>query len=48
VIDVVSEEDRPQEFVPCEVENRRGDEIMHDSNARVVLQRKRPHYYDKQ
>jgi len=48
VVDVISEEDQPQELVPCEAENRRGSEIMQDSNARVVLQRKRPHYYDKQ
>jgi hypothetical protein len=48
VVDVISEEDQPQELVPCEAENRRGSEIMQDSNARMVLQRKRPHYYDKQ
>ncbi len=44
VVDVVSEEDQSQE---PEAENRKGGEIMQDSDARVVLQRKRPHYYDK-
>ncbi len=48
VVDVVSEEDQPQELVPCEAENRKGGEVMQDSNARVVLKRKRPHYYDRQ
>jgi hypothetical protein len=48
VIDVIFEDDQPQELVPCEAEDRKGDEIMQNINARVVLQRKRPHYYNKQ
>ncbi len=48
VVDVVSEEDQPQELVPCQAKDRKGGEIMQDSDARVVLQRKRLHYYDKQ
>jgi len=48
MVDVVSEEDQPQKPIPCEAENRKGGEVMQDSIARVVLKRKRPHYYDKQ
>ncbi len=48
MIDVVSKEDQPQDLAPCGAEDRKGDEIVQDSKARVVLQRKRPHYYDKQ
>ncbi len=48
VIDVISEDDQPQELVPCEAEDKKGDEIVQNSNARVVLQRKRPQYYNKQ
>ncbi len=48
VIDVVSEDEQPQELVPCEAEHKKGDETAQSSTARVVLQRKRPHYYDKQ
>jgi hypothetical protein len=44
VVDVVYEEDQSQEL---EAQNRKGGEIMQDNDARVVLQRKRPHYYDK-
>jgi len=47
-INVVSEEEQHQELVPCEAENRKGGEIVQDSNAGVGMQRKRPHYYDKQ
>ncbi len=48
VIDVISEDDQPQELVLCEVEDRKGDETVRSSTARMILQRKRPHYYDKQ
>jgi hypothetical protein len=48
VIDVISEDNQPQELVPCEIEDKEGDEIVQNSNARVVLQRKKPHYYNKQ
>ncbi len=49
VVDVISEDDQPQELVPCEVEDRKkGDETAQSNTARMVLQRKRPHYYDKQ
>jgi hypothetical protein len=48
VIDVISEDDQPQELVPCEVEDRKGDEIVQNNAAMMILQRKRPHYYDKQ
>ncbi|CAK9266640.1 unnamed protein product [Sphagnum jensenii] len=49
VIDVISEDDQPQELVPCEAKDRKkGDETAQSSTARMVLQRKRPHYYDKQ
>jgi len=48
VINVMSVEDQPQELAPCEAEDRKGDEIVQDNKAGVVLQRKRPHYYDKQ
>jgi hypothetical protein len=48
VIDVISEDDQPQELVPCEVEDKKGDETAQSSTTRMVLQRKRPHYYDKQ
>jgi len=48
VINVISEDDQPQELVPCEATDKKGDEIAQSSTARMVLQRKRPHYYDKQ
>ncbi len=48
VIDVISEDNQPQELVPCEIEVRHGDEMVQNSNTRVVLQKKRPHYYNKQ
>jgi hypothetical protein len=48
VIDVVSKDEQPRELVPCEAEHKKGDETTQSSTARVVLQRKRPHYYDKQ
>jgi hypothetical protein len=48
VIDLISEDDQPQELVPCEAEDRKEDEIVQNSTARMILQRKRPHYYDKQ
>jgi hypothetical protein len=48
VVDVVSEEDQPKELVPYEAENTKGGEIMQDDDVRVMLKRRRPHYYDKQ
>ncbi len=48
VIDVISEDNQPQELIPCEIEDRQGDEMVQNSNTKVVLQRKRPHYYNKQ
>jgi hypothetical protein len=49
VIDVISEDDQPQELGPCEaMDRKREDENAQSSTARMVLQRKRPHYYDKQ
>jgi hypothetical protein len=48
VIDVISEDDQPQEFILCEADDKKGDEIAQSSTTRMVLQRKRPHYYDKQ
>jgi hypothetical protein len=48
VIDVISEDNQPQELVPCEIEDRQGDEMVQNSNTRVVLQRKKLHYYNKQ
>jgi hypothetical protein len=47
VIDVIYEDEQPQELVPCEAEDRKGHEIVHNSNVRVLLQRKRPHYYNR-
>jgi hypothetical protein len=48
VFDVVSEGEQPQELISCETEHKKGDETTESSTARMVLQRKRPHYYDKQ
>jgi hypothetical protein len=49
VIDVISEDDQPQELVPCKAKDRKkGDETAQSSTARMVLQRKKPRYYDKQ
>jgi hypothetical protein len=47
VIDLISEDDVPQEFVPCEGEDERRGETAQSSSDRMVFQRKRPHYYDK-
>ncbi len=35
--DVISEDNQPQELVPCETEDKEGDEIVQNNNARVVL-----------
>jgi len=48
VVDVVSEEDQPKELVPYEAKNTKGGEILQDDDVRVMLKRRRPHYYDKQ
>jgi hypothetical protein len=48
MVDVVSEDDQPQELIPCEAEDRKGIRTAQSSAARLVLQRTRPYYYDKQ
>jgi hypothetical protein len=48
VVDIVPEDDQPQELIPREAEDRKGSGTMHSNIARLVLQRKRPHYYNKQ
>ncbi len=48
MVDVVSKDDQPQELIPCEAEDREGIGCVQNSAARLMLQRKRPHYYDKQ
>ncbi len=53
MVDVVSEEDQPKEFVPCEAEVAKGGELVQDDDVgvvlkRMVLKRKRPQYYDRQ
>jgi hypothetical protein len=46
---VVFEDDQLlQELVACEAEHKKGDETAQSSTARMILQRKRPHYYDKE
>jgi hypothetical protein len=47
MVDVVLEEDQPKELVPHEVEDIKGGEILQDNDVRLVLKRRRPHYYDK-
>ncbi|CAM6047524.1 unnamed protein product [Sphagnum compactum] len=48
MVDVVSEDDQPQEFIPREAEDRKGSGTAQSSAASLVLQRKRPYYYDRQ
>ncbi len=48
MVDVVSEDDQPQEPIPCEGEANGGSGIVQSSASRLGLRRKRPHYYDKQ
>ncbi len=48
MVDVVSEDDQPQELIPHGAGDRKGSGIVQSSTARLVLQRKRPVYYDKQ
>jgi hypothetical protein len=48
MVDIVSEEDQPKEFVPHEAEDSKGGEILQDNDVKLVLKRKKPHYYDKQ
>jgi hypothetical protein len=47
MVDVVLEEDQPKELVPHEAKVTKGSEILQDNNVRLVLKRKKPHYYDK-
>jgi hypothetical protein len=47
VVNVVSEEDQPKELVPYEAENTKGGDFMQDDDVRVMLKRRKPHYYDK-
>jgi hypothetical protein len=35
--DVISEDNQPQELVPCETEDKEGDEIVQNNNVRVVM-----------
>jgi hypothetical protein len=37
VIDVISEDDQPQELVLCEAEDKKGDETAQSSTARMIL-----------
>jgi hypothetical protein len=48
MVDVVSEDDQPQELIPSEAEDRKGIGTVQSTAVRLMLQRKRPHYYDKQ
>jgi len=48
MVDIVSEEDQPKELIPYEAEIAKESEHMQDDDVRVVLKRRRPHYYDKQ
>ncbi len=48
MIDIVSEDDHPQEVIPCEDEEKGKDETAQGSTAGVTQLRKKPHYYDKQ
>jgi hypothetical protein len=48
MIGIVSEDDQPQEVIPCEDEEKGEDETAQGSTAGIPRLRKRPHYYDKQ
>jgi len=48
MIDIVSEDNQPQEVIPCEDGEKGKDEIAQRSTAGMTRLRKRPHYYDKQ
>jgi hypothetical protein len=48
VVDVVSNEDQPEELVPCEAEVAKRGEFVQDDDVGMVLKRKRPQYYDRQ
>jgi hypothetical protein len=48
MIDIVSEDDQPQEVIPCEDEEKGKNETAQGSTAGMTRLRKRPHYYDKQ
>jgi hypothetical protein len=47
MVDVVFEDDQPQELIPSEAEDKQGIGTVQSSAARLVRHRKRPHYYDK-
>jgi hypothetical protein len=47
MIDLVSEDDVPQESAPGEGEDERRDETAQSSGVGLVFQRTRPRYYDK-
>jgi hypothetical protein len=48
MVDVVLEEDQPKDLVPHEAKDTKGGEILQDNDVKLVLKRRRPHYYDKQ
>jgi hypothetical protein len=48
MVDIISEDEQPQGRVPQEVEGRRENGTVQISDAKLVLPRKRPCYYDKQ
>jgi hypothetical protein len=48
MVDIVSEDDQPQGLVPQEVEGRKENGTVQSNVTKLVLQRKRPCYYDKQ
>ncbi len=48
MIGIVSEDDQPQEVIPCEDQEKGEDETAQGSTAGMTRLRKRPHYYDKQ
>ncbi|CAM6023554.1 unnamed protein product [Sphagnum balticum] len=48
MVDVVPEDDQHQELIPHEAEDRKESGTVQSNTDRLVLRRKRPHYYDKQ
>jgi len=48
VVDIVFEEEQPQEVILCEDEEKGKNQAVRSSTTGMTLLRKRPHYYDKQ
>jgi len=48
MIDIVSEDNQPQEVIPWEDGEKGKDETAQSNTAGMTRLRKRPHYYDKQ